>query len=285
MKAAIARVPATTANLGPGFDALGVALKLYNKVRVAQETKVVGERDPFIEEIGETFFKASRKKVFPYSVQISGDVPQSRGLGSSVTVRLGVLLALNHVAGSPLGREKILDLCTALEGHPDNATPATVGGFVACGGCGYFRAIVSSKLAFIAAIPSKPLRTREARDVLPAKVPLPDVVKNLQRVGVIVGAFATKNYALLKDNMGDTIHQPVRGPLIRGFKDVLVAAREAGALEAYLSGAGSTIMALATSHETKIAEAMHVALLRAGDPKPSVRILHADNQGAHVIAG
>lgn len=280
---ATAQVPATSANLGPGFDTLGVALNLYNQVTVTRTEAEVATDDLFLLEASDLFFKIARAKAFAFTIKITGEVPSSRGLGSSVTVRLGLLMALNKLSGSPLSQENLTDLTTELEGHPDNAIPAAVGGFVAAGQRSYFRTKVSPRVKFVALIPSHPLETAHARKVLPKKIAQSDAVKNLQGTAAIVGAFASGNYELLRGNLNDTIHQPHRGPLIRGFDAILAAAQKKGALATYLSGAGSTLMAIATQDAEKIARAMKLAASKAGDPKAIVKILQADNRGATLL--
>src|SRR5690349_23392191 len=127
MPIARVRVPATTSNLGPGFDCLGLALELYNDVRV--ERADAGTVSPFMAEVAHTFFAVTGVSPFPFRVQVAGEVPSARGLGSSVTVRLGVLMALNRLCDGLLDRERLFQLSAGLEGHPDNAAAAGFGGF------------------------------------------------------------------------------------------------------------------------------------------------------------
>ena len=127
------RVPASTSNLGPGFDCLGVALRIYNTVRVARSASHQHFHPRIVSEAADRFFNQTHCRAFSFSCSIAEQIPRSRGLGSSATIRLGVLLALNQLSGNPLDRLKIFQLCADLEGHSDNAAPATFGGFTVVG--------------------------------------------------------------------------------------------------------------------------------------------------------
>src|ERR1044071_3396669 len=127
MEKVTVRVPASKSNLGPGFDCLGIALRLYNNVTISRRS--IHSSDTMVRTAAQAFFDRSKQKRFPFSCSISGDVPVGRGLGSSVTVRLGVINGLNELAGCPLQRHEIFEICSRLEGHPDNAAPSVYGGF------------------------------------------------------------------------------------------------------------------------------------------------------------
>ena len=162
-------VPGTTSNLGPGYDCLGVALQIYNRVTVrrADGEAEISPPGEMAAQAAKHFFEACGTDAFPFSWEIHGDVPQSRGLGSSVTVRLGLMHGLNTLAGGPLQRERLFELCAALEGHPDNAAPAAFGGFTVAGGSSTARFEVGSELKFVLLIPDFEISTPEARKVLP----------------------------------------------------------------------------------------------------------------------
>src|SRR6476646_10480314 len=129
MQQVTVRVPASTSNLGPGYDCLGVALRLYNSVTVVRSKVPRASHPQIVSDAAERFFKKTRRRVFSFSCSIGEQIPRCRGLGSSATVRLGILLALNHLSGKPLDRLAVFRLCAEVEGHPDNAAPATFGGF------------------------------------------------------------------------------------------------------------------------------------------------------------
>lgn len=230
-----------------------------------------------------TFFSAAKKKPFPFSVEIHGNVPISRGLGSSVTVRLGILAGLNQLAECPLSPEQVLSLVVEMEGHPDNAVPAFYGGFAACTSAKFLNVPISSKLKFIALIPDLMLQTSAARKVLPKKVSLADAVCNLQHSSVITAAFCAKQYEALSGLFNDRLHQPYRAKLIPGFEPILSAAEKAGALGSYLSGSGSTLMAVTLKNPEKI----RAAMLRTAAkylPGCQAHILTADNTGLQIKA-
>lgn len=275
------RVPATTANLGPGFDSLGVALRLHNTVTLRPGVQT--HLPPMFAATAKTFFAASKKKAFPFSVEITGDVPISRGLGSSVTVRLGILAGLNQLANSPLSPEQVLALVVEMEGHPDNAVPAFYGGFAACASGKFLNVPVSPKLKFVTLIPDMMMETSAARRVLPKKVSLADAVVNLQHSSVITAAFCSKHYEALSGLFNDRLHQPYRAKLIPGFKEILSAAEKAGALGSFLSGSGSTLMALTLKNADAVAKAM-VNTARRHLPSPRALVLTADNTGLQIKA-
>lgn len=281
MAAISVRVPATTANLGPGFDCLGAALELYNTLTLYDAEGPWP--DAFFAETAASFYGASGLPPRSWQVKVTGDVPRSRGLGSSVTVRLGLLLALNEREDRPLPRQAMLDLTVALEGHPDNAVPAYYGGFTAAAPNGHVRAEIDDSLKFVVAIPPFEMETRKARAVLPKMVPLVEAVRNIQQTALIVGAFMEGNYPLLRGHFEDCLHQPFRLPLIPGGQRAIEAAMEAGALGACLSGSGSTILALTLHSEHMVAAAMKKALALKSGAEPVVHVLTADNQGARVL--
>ncbi|MBV9128483.1 MAG: hypothetical protein JO117_10400 [Verrucomicrobia bacterium] len=203
------QVPATTSNFGPGYDCLGCALKIYNRVTVAtlrarslssSARERVTPPHPMVAAAADTFFQASDSQPFPFRWNIAGDVPMSRGLGSSVTLRLGVIFALNVLAGKPLRRARIFELCAALEGHPDNAAPAAFGGFTVAGAASAAdaaelpRFAVAPRLKFVLLVPAFEIRTSEARALLPETVARLAAVASSARTSRITAAFAATRY-------------------------------------------------------------------------------------------
>ncbi|MFQ3671532.1 MAG: homoserine kinase [Verrucomicrobiia bacterium] len=278
MKPVTHYIPATTANLGPGFDCLGLALSMGNRVTIS-DSKTFPD-NPFFLAVGDCFFSAARIHRQPFAVKIKGEVPPSRGLGSSVIVRLGILLGLNERFDQPLPPEHITRLAVELEGHPDNVAPAALGGFCACLPDRWLRTDVDSDLHCIAAIPSTPMETKDARRVLPRQVKRPEAVANIQGASFITAAFFSKDYAALKDAFADRLHQPYRATLLPGFHDALAAVSAIGALGGFLSGSGSTVVALALDRPKSVARVLNDTLRRAGHRDVRTVILRADNQGA-----
>ncbi|MEI6321944.1 MAG: homoserine kinase [bacterium] len=282
-KSVTVSIPGTTANLGPGFDSFGLALDLSNLVTITQK-KPTTSLPPMVEATAESFFNGSGLIPFPFDWKIKGSVPQARGLGSSVTVRLGVLMGLNKLCGLPLSRDGIFRLCAELEGHPDNAAPALFGGFTLARALAEpLRYTVSSALKFILLIPNFEVSTPDARKVMPKSISVSESAANAADAAVIAVAFATKRYHLLCGAFGDRLHQPYRTKLVPFLPDVIRAAELNGAVGGWLSGSGSTICALApdAASAPRIAKMMIVKA-----PKGSKTVIcTADNQGATVLKG
>lgn len=277
MSVALIKVPASTSNLGPGFDCLGIAFKISNVVTIQ---KGAPPRDAIIAQAGEVFFRKARKKTFGFACGIAGDVPRSRGLGSSVTVRLGVMHGLNALAGSPLRREEIFELCAELEGHPDNAAPSAFGGFtIARRGAPLQRYRVADTVGFALLIPDFEVSTPAARRVLPKTLPLKDAVLSAGNACAIAGAFASRDYAMLDGCFEDRLHQPYREKLVPCLSRVIAAGRKAGALGGWLSGSGSTIACLTLGPADRVAKAM---LAASGLTGARIVTTKADNTGVRV---
>lgn len=278
MQQVTVRVPASTSNLGPGFDCLGVALRVYNDVVVTRGAK--SRVQAVVKEAADLFFQHIRRAPFSFSVSITGNVPPSRGLGSSVTVRLGVLHALNALTGNRLDRMSVFQLCAELEGHPDNAAPATFGGFTVVQGQRVQRFDVSGLLSFVLLIPDFEIKTSGARRMLPSQIRRLAAVENCANACAITAAFASGNYRNLRGAFGDHLHQPFRKRLIPFLPRVIAAAEKAGALGAFLSGSGSTICAIALQDRDRIATAMKRA---TGLTASCTMITTADNKGARLV--
>src|SRR5436189_449980 len=254
MQRVTVRVPASTSNLGPGFDCLGVALSLYNKITVSRGKG--GAVSGMVRDAARKFFATTQCKVFEFSCDIRGDIPIARGLGSSVTVRLGVLHALNQIARTNLTRHDLFTLCAELEGHADNSAPASFGGFTLARGLKMQHFNVSSQLRFILLIPNFEIATNEARRLLPSKVTRTDAVRNIANASAIAVAFATRDYEKLRGCFVDYLHQPFRKKLVPFLEQVIEAAQRAGALGAFLSGSGPAICAITLANPKEIVGAM-----------------------------
>jgi homoserine kinase len=271
------RVPASTSNLGPGFDCLGIALQIYNCVTLARGGQV---SSPLVNRAARLFFRRAAVKPFSFTCSISDEIPQARGLGSSATVRAGVLLGLNEMVKRPLDRLSIFHLCAELEGHPDNAAPAIFGGFTVGRGGAVQRFNVSPQLSFVLLVPGLEVKTAAARNILPARIALKEAVESCGNACTVTAAFASRNYGALSGAFSDKFHQPFRRKLIPFLPRVIAAAEEAGALGAFLSGSGSTIAAVTLKSSKRIAAAMLEAA-----PSKGARIIvtKADNHGAQFL--
>ncbi len=294
------RVPATTANMGAGFDTFGMAFAMYNTVALkripghAIRLENVGEHTKTMEQVKENLTIRAARLVFdtvgePFAgleFKTYNVIPVSRGLGSSSAGIVGGLVAANRLLGDPLAKTQLLELAVALEGHSDNVAPALYGGFVSsCQRDGKTVALKLTpppQLAAVAAIPDFYLSTSKARKILPAEVSRADAVHNIQCASMMVGAMATGDLELFAAAFDDRLHQEQRYRLIKGAKRVLRAARNAGAIAAGLSGAGPTLIAFIDTRDDRaeqIKKAMRRAWEFAGVTARTV-LLEQDNQGA-----
>jgi homoserine kinase len=293
------RVPASTSNLGPGFDCLGIALRIYNTVTMTRGAPSQHVHPPIVSKAADRFFKQARRRAFLFSCSIQENIPRSRGLGSSATIRLGILIGLNQLTGNPLDQLTIFRLCAELEGHPDNAAPAIFGGFtVAIGssrcadrkrrgvstiGCDARLAVqrfaVLPRLRFVLFVPELEIRTSGARNILPSRISHAAAVKNCANACALTAAFVSQEYQNLRSAFADHLHQPFRARLIPFLPRVVAAAEKAGALGGFLSGSGSTIAAVTLHSSKKIAAAM----ARAAKTPGHTIITPADNLGAKIL--
>ncbi len=289
-------VPATTANLGAGFDTFGLALKLYNEfiVEESNETKIeTYPENPFLEDPEKNLFVKVLKKVCEergkpfHGIKLKqiNNVPVSRGLGSSATAIVGAILVSSFVNKEELTEDEFFRIAYQFEPHPDNLLPAWKGNFTVAmvdkGKTFYQRIDFPDELKAVVAVPDFELSTEKARNVLPEKISLKDGIFNLQRASLFVSALQTKNFELIKVCMEDRFHQPYRKKLIPGFDDVIRSALENGALGASLSGAGPTMLALAKDNFEEIGNSMVEAFAKHG-VKADFMVLDIDKEGARI---
>ena len=294
------RVPATTGNMGSGYDCAGMALGLHNAIEFTEtdsglDVVVEGEGADAVPLDGGNLCIVSARAVFAavdrhptgLRARMHHAIPVSRGLGSSGVAIVAGAVAANELVGRPLGTPELLRICSDLEGHPDNVVPSLLGGLSVSGERSgtivYQTFSVPSDLKAIVAIPEYTLDTKVARGVLPDSVSMEDAVYNLCSVGLLIGGMVTGNYALLGEGMSDRLHQPYRQHLVPGLSEVIADARDAGAHGAALSGAGPTAIALATEDHEEIGESMIAAFGRHG-VSGQFRILPIDNDGCRVLA-
>jgi homoserine kinase len=277
MEKVTVRVPASTSNLGPGFDCLGVALNIYNSITI-RRAKDRQPQEKIVAEASDFFFRRTKHRPFTFSCSANEKIPRCRGLGSSATIRLGILHGLNELCRRPLDRLSIFRMCAELESHPDNAAPSSFGGFTVARGENFQRFEVALRLKFVLLIPDFEIRTSAARKLLPAKISHKDAVESAGNACAITAAFASRDYEKLRGVFVDNFHQPFRARLIPFLPRVIAAAEKAGALGAFLSGSGSTICAVTLRNPQKIATAMK----RAAKSKSQILITTADNRGVQV---
>lgn len=303
MRKVTIQVPATSANCGPGFDSLGLAVNLYNEATYEiTDTKgfqleVVGEGAEYLKPFGRNLAFASFLKLWNkvtdcqrigLKVSMVNRIPMSRGLGSSSSAIVGGLFAANILLGEPYSKDELLGLATEIEGHPDNVAPAIYGGFtisyMEAEKAHSLRLLPAKPLKFVAVVPSSKLATSLARQAIPETVPHKDAVYNTSRASLLVGSLLSGNYEYLGMSLEDKLHQPYRAHLITGLADVFAAAKDAGAYNAIISGAGSTVMAYvdpAKDYEA-VARAMVKAFAQHGE-QAVYHILDLDTEGVKVI--
>jgi len=266
------RVPATSGNVGPGFDCLGVALTLYNSFRftLADEVLISAEgvgaeriaknRHNLAYQSFERCWQYLQQPPMPVAIHINTQVPPSRGLGSSATAIAGGVYAANALAGSPLSPKELVAIATQIEGHPDNVAPALLGGCRLIAGQEICEVVWHDSLAVVVVIPEFELSTAKARQVLPAQISMADAIFNCAHLGLLTQALATGNGAWLREALQDKLHQPYRTPLIPAYLSVRTAALQAGAYGLVISGAGPTLLAIAPKElTTTVGEAMQNA--------------------------
>ena len=295
----IVRVQGSTSNCGAGFDSLGLALRVHNRVTVTRRAAPAAEIVPatpanaaglaMVQEAADLFFRTTGETSWGFHYGITGEVPVSRGLGSSVTVLAGIIAGLNALSDGPLGREDVVRLVTTLEGHPDNAAASVLGGFcvarsAAEGGryVGTVRIPVPEEIRLVVASPDVEISTKASRGVLPATVPFFDAVRSVNAAVYLTAILATGEWSKLAEAGGDWLHEPHRLPGIPGAAAAIQAGVQAGAWTGWLSGSGSSVLVVASREKAAAAgEAMRTAFAGAG-VKATVRDLAADNDGLVV---
>lgn len=295
------RVPCSTSNLGPGFDAIGLALELYNtftfeRLSDSLEITIEGEGADQLDtgpdnrtyQSYAATFKALGSPPYPVHIHQHNEIPLARGLGGSATAVLAGVIGALVLLGKKPGVDDVLGYATRIENHPDNLTPSMVGGLTVSfwepGRIVYVRLDPPARLTSVVLIPDFALETGEARKVLPGRVPLSDVVTALRGSAMIMAAMATGEIDKLALAMRDQLHQPYRAPLLPGMYDIFEAALEAGSPGVALSGAGSGIFAFALKDEDP--DAIGQAMVReaaAHGIGSTYLILPIDRDGARIV--
>ena len=294
------RVPATSANLGPAFDSLGIALTCYNEYEFSIEDK----NDIVFEGVEKEFqnknniiFMAMKKVFDKYNFSFDGlkikiikqDIPISRGLGSSSSCIVAGLIGAFALMGKDVNKEEVLDLAVEIEGHPDNVCPAIFGGLISAIMLDDKRIIYNSVnvkegIKFIALIPKFKLSTEKARAILPSEVTFNDCIYNISRVALLISVFANGNYELLEEANKDKIHQPFRSKLIKDFDIVYNKAIELGGLSCFLSGAGPTLMTIIKEEDNKFIDKFK-KIMNESNIDWDIKELIIDKQGAKILKG
>jgi homoserine kinase len=293
------RIPASSANLGPGFDCIGVALNLYTEVSMGFIEKGLiieasGEDYKEIETTENNLVYKAAKIIFEKTethykglkIEIKNGIPIGSGLGSSAAAIIGGMLAANELAGGILTHKEILNLAASMEGHADNVGPALNGGLNVTVFDGvntyYVKKELENDLTFIAFTPKKVLKTEIARNILPPKIDFKDAVFNTGRSSLLTAALFSGRYDLLKIASQDMLHQKYRSKLIPEMYACFEKSLEAGAYSAFLSGAGPTIMAICPEDKAdKVVESVGSVYTYMGIDY-RVYKLHCENNGAQV---
>lgn len=290
------RVSATSANMGPGFDCLGVALNIFNTFYIEEINcglEILGCDDANKNE--DNLVYTSMKRCFErigfnigqrgFRIRIESEIPTSRGLGSSAACILGGVLAANEIAGGNLSNREILELASEIEGHPDNISPALYGGMqvsVRDGGRVYNERIQLPKgLKFCAVIPDFTLSTKKSREILPSNVPYKDAAFNVGRASLLIAALSNGNFELLKAACMDKLHENYRGSLIRNYNEIISACSYLNPYGVFLSGAGPTIMNILREDDKEFSKDMENFLSGLKD-KWIIKELKPYNEGAVV---
>lgn len=290
------RVPATSANLGAGFDCLGLAVNLYNYIDMAESdeveisstdgTWVPTTKENMIYSSAEQLYELCGKKLPGLRIVQQNNIPMTRGLGSSSACIIGGLVGANTLLGSPYSKAELVNIASDLEGHPDNTTPALLGGIVTSvleGGKVYWvKQEISTTLRLVAIIPDFKLSTVMARQVLPTEVTHMDARYNLSRAALFSASLLQGKFENIKVAVGDRLHQPYRMELIAHAEEVFEKAYGLGAYGVYISGAGPTMMAIVNGEDATFAPRLRSYLGELDLDGWEINELSIDNVGTIV---
>jgi len=306
------KVPATSANIGPGFDCLGMALPIYNIVTIDEtvlpgtgvEINILSEEEDVDKLIIDHIPKDENSVVYKavellynsigqtpseLKINIETAIPVTRGLGSSAAVIVGALIAANKLLGNPADESALLSIATEIEGHPDNVTPAILGGLVMSslendGSIVYRKLNWPDEWAITVCIPDVELATEISRSVIPKEIPLEDAVFNLKRMGMFVEAVNTHDSELMKLALTDKLHQPYREKLVPGLKELSDAFRhEDDVLGCVLSGAGSSMLIISKHNVTDRVMSVTQDIMNNLNVKADIRTLKIEENGATIL--
>lgn len=293
------RVPATMANVGPGFDCMGIALGLYNYIELEEtesglkvencgrdDSDLPMDETNLVVKSMRTYFDSVDMKPKGLFVRVTNEIPVSRGMGSSAACIVGGLVAANHLAGNLKSREELLQLAVELEGHPDNVTPALLGGVVVSSkdeeGTDHVRFNVPSELECLMAIPDVSLSTKMAREALPKEVPFGDAVYNVGKAALLTGALMQGNYEIMEKALGDRLHQPYRSKLLPSLEYIFKKSKEKNLKTLIISGAGPTLAYLLLPGSRHRQEEF-ISLLKETPETWELKTLQGDNEGAVCV--
>ena len=293
------KVPGSTSNLGSGFDTLGLALSIYNEITI-ERADAAGEESrgldiyPESEMAQETvarFFEESGLEPSSIRVRVRGDVPRARGLGSSVTIRGGILAGLNELFAQEWSKERLVEIVTDLEGHPDNASASILGGFTVSRFIDNPAVVesvaqfdVGEELRFVVVSPEFEVITSASRGVLPKVLDFQKAVASVNCASCVVAALSSGQYDALRNAVLDYMHEPYRLINIPGAKAAIAAGVGAGAYTGWLSGSGSSVLCVATPDKVEaVVAAMRAAFDEAGLASVAYD-LSSENSGLEIVS-
>ncbi|MBQ4115385.1 homoserine kinase [bacterium] len=305
------KVPASSANIGPGFDCLGLALPIYNTITI-EETVVPGtgieinmmseeesiddmvfdniprDENNIVYKAVQMLYNSIGQEPSELKINIQAQIPIARGLGSSSSIVVGGLLAANKLLGNPADETALLAIATEVEGHPDNVAPAILGGFVLAtqeddGTISYSKLDWPEDWDITVCIPDFELSTDIARSILPKEVPMQDAIFNAKHLAMLMQAVNTRNPKLMKTALKDRLHQPYREKLVPGMKEIMEAFKhEDGVLGCVLSGAGPSLLIISQKYDIDKIKSTVKEIWEKQNIKAEVKTLKIEEQGATV---
>lgn len=306
------KVPASSANIGPGFDCLGLALPIYNTITIEEtvlpgtgiEINMMSEEETIDEMVFDSIPRDENNIVYKavemlynsigqvpseLKINIQSQIPIARGLGSSSSIIVGGLLAANKLLGSPADETALLAIATEVEGHPDNVAPAILGGFVLAaqeddGSITYSKLKWPEEWDLTVCVPDFQLATEIARSVLPKEVPMQDAIFNAKHLAMLIEAVDTADPKLMKAALKDKLHQPYREKLVPGMKEIMEAfVHEDGVLGCVLSGAGPSLLVISYKYDVDKIKSVVKDIWEKQNIKVDIRTMKVEEQGAVVF--
>lgn len=306
------KVPATTANLGSGFDCFGMALPMYNIITIEEtvlpgtgvEINIISETDDedefaiehipkdesnIIYKAVEMLYNLIGQTPSELKINIKSQIPIAKGLGSSASIIVGGLLAANELLGKPADEAALLSIAAEVEGHPDNVTPSIVGGFVLTsqeddGSIIYRKLHWPDEWHLTICIPDYELATDISRSVLPKEIPLEDAAFNLRRTAMFIEALHNKDAELMKLALQDKLHQPYRIKLVPGLQDIMENLKhEENVIGCVLSGAGPSILVISQKNDLDRIKSIISETWANYNVKTDIRTVKVEEQGAHIL--
>ena len=296
------QIPASTTNLGSGFDALGLALKLFLRVEIEEcmeagsdiiltgegANELPADSENLILRVMRRVYEGENRRVPAIHVRVSNQIPVARGLGSSAAAIVAGIGCFEAMTGMEIDSDRFFHYAFQFENHPDNLTAARYGGFtVSCaddsGKITFFRSSLSFRIKLLLVVPDFQLQTQRARSVIPKSVSLQDAVFNIQRGALTVAVLLSNQFSFLRQSLRDRIHQPYRAPLIPGFEEILALQEHEiqGLLGICLSGAGPSVLAFAESNLGGIYRRIEAVFQKHGISSRAFE-LETDNQGRTI---